>query len=196
MNIWRSSHPATATTQVPRYLSSRGITISIPPTIRVQGALGPYGRHPSGGNWPQMVAVIKHAEHGVVAVQRTFLAIDGSAKASVTPVRMSIGPVKGAAVRLALVAERLLVGEGVETCLSAMQATGIGAWAALGGIAALVLPPEVREVIILCDHDAAGEKAAGLAAQRWLGEGRRVRIAMPPEPGLDFNDMLTGTDRV
>jgi hypothetical protein len=26
---------------------------------------------------------------------------------------------------------------------------------------------------------------------RWLAEGRRVRIAIPPEPGTDFNDVLT-----
>jgi hypothetical protein len=29
-------------------------------------------------------------------------------------------------------------------------------------------------------------------AERWLAEGRRVRLAMPPEPGSDFNDVLVG----
>ena len=44
------------------------------------------------------------------------------------------------------------------------------------------------------DHDAngTGERAAHDAAARWLAEGRRVRIAMPPEPGADFNDVLIG----
>jgi hypothetical protein len=52
----------------------------------------------------------------------------------------------------------------------------------------------VRQVIILADHDAngAGERAARAAAIRWVGEGRRVRIAMPPEPGTDFADLLAG----
>jgi phage/plasmid primase-like uncharacterized protein len=52
----------------------------------------------------------------------------------------------------------------------------------------------VRQVIILADHDSsgAGEHAARVAAQRWLAEGRRVWIAMPPEPGTDFNDVLVG----
>jgi hypothetical protein len=70
------------------------------------------------------------------------------------------------------------------------------AWAALStsGMAALVLPPVVRMVVILTDHDAsgAGERAARTAAARWLAEGRRVRIAMPLDPGTDFADVLIG----
>jgi putative DNA primase/helicase len=52
----------------------------------------------------------------------------------------------------------------------------------------------VHEVVILADHDenGAGERAARLAADRWLAEGRRVRIAMPPQPGTDFNDVMLG----
>jgi hypothetical protein len=37
-----------------------------------------------------------------------------------------------------------------------------------------------------------GERAARTAAQRWLAEGRRVRLAMPPEPGTDMADVLAG----
>jgi hypothetical protein len=35
-----------------------------------------------------------------------------------------------------------------------------------------------------------GERAARIAARHWLAEGRRVRLALPPEPGSDFNDLL------
>ena len=77
-----------------------------------------------------------------------------------------------------------------------MQAAALPGWAALStsGIVGLALPPIVREVIILADHDAngAGERAARAAAARWLAEGRRVRIALPPEPDSDFNDVLLG----
>jgi putative DNA primase/helicase len=70
------------------------------------------------------------------------------------------------------------------------------AWAALStsGLVSLVLPLSVRTVIILADHDTngAGERAARAAAQRWLTEGRRVRIAMPPEAGMDMADVLAG----
>jgi DNA primase len=87
----------------------------------------------------------------------------------------------------------LMVGEGIETCLSAMQATGYPAWAALStsGLRALDLPGSVREVIVLADGDDAGEKAACDAALRWSREGRRVRVARPPR-GADFNDVLLG----
>ena len=86
-----------------------------------------------------------------------------------------------------------MVGEGIETCLSAMQATGLPAWAALstGGLQALDLPQEVKEVIILADGDEPGERAAQAAALRWKTDQRRVHIARPPK-GLDFNDVLLG----
>ena len=85
-----------------------------------------------------------------------------------------------------------MVGEGIETCLSAMQATGYPAWAALStsGLKALDLPEYLRDVIVLADGDAAGEAAARACAWRWTRQGRRVRIARPPQ-GMDFNDMLT-----
>jgi phage/plasmid primase-like uncharacterized protein len=90
--------------------------------------------------------------------------------------------------------ETLLIAEGIETALSGTEATGLPAWAALStsGLIALPLPPSVRRVVILADHDVsgAGERAARAAAQRWLGEGRLVKLAIPPEPGSDFNDLL------
>jgi DNA primase len=49
----------------------------------------------------------------------------------------------------------------------------------------------VCDVIVLADGDDAGEAAAQDCAWRWKREGRRVRIARPPD-GLDFNDMLMG----
>jgi putative DNA primase/helicase len=141
-----------------------------------------------------MVAVVEHVEHGIVGAHRTWLAVDGSAKASFDPARMSTGAVSGGAVWLAPAAETLMVGEGIETTLAAMVATGLPGWAALStsGLVALVLPPVVRTVIILADNDLNGlvQKAADIAAHRWLAEGRNVRLAMPPDPGTDFNDVL------
>jgi putative DNA primase/helicase len=77
-----------------------------------------------------------------------------------------------------------------------MQATLTPAWAALStsGLMSLVLPAIAQEIIILADHDAngAGARAVYAAADRWLGEGKRVRIAMPRECETDFNDVLLG----
>jgi DNA primase len=94
-------------------------------------------------------------------------------------------------VRLAEAAGVLMVGEGIETCLAAMQATGHPAWAALStsGLSGLNLPQSVHEVIVLADGDNAGETAARECALRWKRQGRRARIARPPW-GMDFNDLL------
>ena len=106
---------------------------------------------------------------------------------------MMLGPSRGGAVRLGQPESVLMVGEGIETCLAAMQATGHPAWAALStsGMRSLDLPKEVREVIVLADGDAGGEAAARDCAYRWKRESRRVRIARAPQ-GMDFNDMLLG----
>jgi putative DNA primase/helicase len=55
-----------------------------------------------------------------------------------------------------------------------------------------VLPREATHVVICADHDACGtgQRAAQDAAERWLAEGRHVRIALPPEPGTDMADAL------
>lgn len=104
---------------------------------------------------------------------------------------MMFGPCRGGVVRLAERGEVLMVGEGIETCLAAIQATGLAAWAALStsGLRALDLPRDARDVIVLADGDDPGEVAAQDCAWRWKREGRRVRIARPPQ-GLDFNELL------
>ena len=178
--------------------SARLNELPIPPTIRASQS---WLRHPEGGNRPAMIALVEHVEHGPVAIHRTWLQRDGAAKASFREPRLSLGPIKGGAVRLAPAGELLMVSEGIETGAAVMTATGLPVWAALStsGIASLVMPPLplAATIVILADHDAngAGERAAHTAAQRWLAEGRRVRIAMPPEPGTDFNDVLRGHGR-
>jgi len=130
---------------------------------------------------------------GSIAIHRTFLDRNTEGKAPVEPQKMMLGPCRGGAVRLAPPGSVLMVGEGIETCLAAMQATGRPAWAALStsGMRCLDLPDEVREVIVLADGDDAGEAAAQYSGSRWKQRGRRVRIARPPR-GFDFNDLLLG----
>src|SRR5262249_19626065 len=186
--IWRACGPANATL-VRTYLAARGITLPLPDTLRFHSNL----KHPSGSIWPTMVALVTNGVDATpLAIHRTFLARDGNDKAPVDPEKMMLGPCRGGVVRLADADPSgvLMVGEGIETCLSAMQATGYPAWAALStsGLRALDLPNDVRCVIVLADGDEAGEAAARECALRWKRQGRRVRIARPPH-GLDFNDM-------
>jgi putative DNA primase/helicase len=185
--IWGAARPA-AGTLVETYLAARGIRSPETKALRFHAGL----KHPSGGVWPAMVALVTDGADGLpVAIHRTFLARDGLGKAPIDPTKMMLGPCRGGAVRLAEPSEVLMIGEGIETCLAAMQATGRAAWAALStsGLRSLSLPKDVRDVIVLADGDEAGETAARNCALRWKREGRRVRIARPPK-GLDFNDML------
>jgi hypothetical protein len=185
--IWRGLQSGEGT-PVETYLRSRGLTVPIPPSIRFHVGL----KHPSGGVWPAMVALVTQGADGkAIGIHRTFLASDGSTKAPVEPAKMMLGLCRGGAVRLAERHDVLMVGEGIETCLAVMQATGRPAWAALStsGLRALDLPCEVRDVFVLADGDDPGEAAAQNCAWRWKREGRRVRIARPPQ-GMDFNDLL------
>jgi len=192
--IWQSATPPNGTL-VGTYLISRGLHLPPPPTLRFHVGL----KHPSGDIWPTMVALVtRGVDDTPLAIHRTFLTRDGRGKAPIDPQKMMLGPCRGGVVRLAAPGDVLMVGEGIETCLAAMQATGHPAWAALStsGLRTLHLPGNVREVIVLADGDDAGESAARDCAWRWKHEGRRVRLARPPR-GLDFNDLLkAGVARV
>ena len=187
--IWQSAQPAQGT-PVETYLASRGIDLPPPDALRFHGGL----KHPSGDIWPMMVALVTNGADGMpVAIHRTYLARDGSGKAPIDPQKMMLGPCRGGAVRLAGPGDVLMIGEGVETCLAAMQASGHPAWAALStsGLRSLDLPTNVRDVIVLADGDEAGDAAVHDCGSRWKRQGRRVRVARPPQ-GMDFNDMLLG----
>jgi putative DNA primase/helicase len=187
--IWQSAISADGSL-VETYLASRGLHLPPPPTLRFHAGL----KHPSGGIWPAMVALVTHGSNDTpLAIHRTFLACDGRGKAPVDPQKMMLGPCRGGAVRLAAPGNVLMVGEGIETCLAAMRATGHPVWAALStsGLRTLDLPGDVRDVIVLADGDDPGEAAARDCAWRWKRAGRHVRIARPPR-GMDFNDMLIG----
>jgi len=185
--MWRNAKLAMGT-PVETYLLSRGINLPPPPTLRFHAGL----KHPSGSILPAMVALVTNGVDGTpVAIHRTFIARDGRGKAPIDPQKMMLGPCRGGAVRLADPVGVLMIGEGIETCLAAMQSSGYAAWAALStsGLRALNLPSDINDVIVLADGDDAGEAAARDCALRWKREGRRVRVARPPS-GRDFNDLL------
>jgi putative DNA primase/helicase len=187
--IWNRSQPIVGTI-AETYLRRRAYTGLIPAILRFAMC-----KHPTDDTryYPTMIAgvVIGGQMDQGVGIHRTFLKDDGSGKADLDPDKMTLGASKGAAVPLGQAGRLLAVSEGLETGLSYMQMTGTPTWAALStaGIRNLILPAEVQEVIIAADPDIPGIRAAHEAAQRWLLEGRRVRIAKPPVR-FDFNDLL------
>jgi putative DNA primase/helicase len=200
--IWREARPAVGTV-VEKYLWSRGILLDAwPAALRFHPAC-PRPRDEIGNfrpPLPAMVAMVEHVQRGPVAVHASYLRPDGSGKADIPKEQQkaSFGPIKGGAVRLGIprAGQWLAVGEGIETTLSVGAACAMPGWAAVsaGGIRSLVLSREATHVIICADHDASGvgERAARDAAARWLAEGRRVKLALPPRAGIDFNDILRG----
>jgi hypothetical protein len=199
LNIWRDTQRG-AGTIVSHYLASRGNALDHwPPSLRFHPRC-PRPRDEAGNllpPLPAMVALVEHVGRGPVAVHCTYLLPDGSGKADIKKPKAIFGRAAGGAARFGTprAGQWLAVGEGVETTLSVATACAMPAWAALSadGIKNLVLPPpEASHIVICADNDASGtgERAAHDAAARWLIEGRRVRIALPPEVGTDFNDLL------
>lgn len=188
LRLWDGS-TSCAGTAAALYLAGRGIGhASMSAALRFRGDCG----HPEGGHLPAMVALVQNWAGQPIACHRTYLTQTGS-KAAVDPPKASLGPVWGGAVRLDPAGPELVIGEGVETSASAGLLLHLPAWSAIsaGNLASgLVLPPEVRAVVIAADPDPAGKAAAAAASVRWQAEGRRVRVATPDIPGGDFNTVL------
>jgi putative DNA primase/helicase len=191
LSLWDGAESAIGS-PADTYLAGRGL-----PELAHTDALRfrSYCPHPSRHWLPAMLALVVDVTGAPIGIHRTYLQHDGRGKADVDPVKASLGPVWGGAIRLHSIAAELVIGEGIESSASAGQLLGLPAWAAIsaGNLACgLVLPAEVRTVIIAVDADDAGDRAARAAALRWAMEGRKVRIVRPNAAGIDFNDVLRG----
>jgi putative DNA primase/helicase len=143
--------------------------------------------------FPHMVVPITNGRE-LVGAQTTALTMDAKEKVvGNKSARLTYGTLKGNYV--VLVAPEpdrpLIIGEGTETVLSAMQITD------LPGIAALaawnlpkITPPPAHEYILAADNDPAGLSGARALAAKLVRAGHVVRLAVPPEPQSDWNDML------
>jgi putative DNA primase/helicase len=176
-----------------KYLQSRGIELKqVPRTLMMLSAK--QSRRHTGRGYPAMIAPISDG-NGIIGAHVTWLSSDLSEKCNCEKPRKMFGPTKGGFIRLAVVDPNgpLIVGEGIESTLSAMQLAGLPGVAArtAGGIKAL-RPPPCSEVVIAADNDenGVGLKAAQELAVRLRYEGRKYRIVMPRTEGWDWNDVL------
>jgi putative DNA primase/helicase len=175
------------------YLRSREIGLTSP-VLRFQE----HAPHRLGARLPAMLAPVVDVTGEQTGVHMTYVRPDGGGKAALAKEfqRECRGVIRGGAIRLAEhdPDAELIVGEGVETTLSAMQIFGRAGWSAVyaGGLKTMELPSGVRRVIVAADNDAsgAGQRNALAAYDRWTAEGRLVRIKAPPATGTDFNDIL------
>lgn len=163
---------------------------------------------------PALLAAVTDGAGKFVAVHRTWIEKDDAGiwrKANLKNPKMSLGSLSGGAIRLwrgasgkpfaqAPEGEAVVIGEGIETCLSVVVACPeyrVLCAVSLSNMARLVLPSSVHTVIIAKDNDGDNESAAKALARaidHFQSEGRIVKIAVPPS-GKDFNDTLQGTDK-
>jgi hypothetical protein len=103
------------------------------------------------------------------------------------------------AIKLWPAAERLVIGEGIETTLAA--ATRIShrdkplrpAWAigSSSGIAGFPPIPGIERLAVLVDNDTngVGPRSAAECSLRWAAAGRTVVVLTPHQSDSDFNDL-------
>ncbi|KUF08930.1 DUF7146 domain-containing protein [Pseudoponticoccus marisrubri] len=195
-HILSSAQPL-AGTPAADYLAGRGLAVPAEADLLFHPDLAHYE---TKAGYPALVGQVRDRNGDVIGLHRTWLATDTNGsirKAPLDKAKKMLGRVAGGAVRLAPIGDgdRLALSEGIETGLAAMTACpDLPVWATLStsGLEQVELPPAATRIVILADNDAsgAGLRAADAAARRLRAQGRDVAIAVPPEEGQDFNDLL------
>jgi len=194
MELWNEGRPV-AETIAARYLAIRGIAESADidgEVLRFHPSC-PYGEK---ARRPCMLALLRDVRtNEPCAIQRTALS-----KAGEKIDRMILGPKSRAAIKLSAdedVTMGLMVGEGLETVLSAMQLGFSPAWALgdAGNVRAFPVLSGVECLTILVDNDESGtgQRAALECSSRWTSAGREVLRIIPDRCGDDLNDIVART---
>ena len=211
--LWLKARPIEPGDAVDRYLTGRGIGLlqlgRRPNALR----FGQSVRHPDGADWPAMVACMVQLDGRQIGAHRTFLDPASIGKAPVERAKLTLGDYRGAHIPLwkgehrqtlrELPAGAMVhISEGIEDGLSVArllpQARVIAA-ASLANMAAVELPPQVRDVTLVAQNDPPtlpdGRPHPTIAALKRAVEahqaaGRTVRMARPPAGIKDFNDWV------
>lgn len=184
------------------YLRSRGITVQTPLMVvdrRTAAKLRrsweglPFSERWRFKSFPAMAAAI-FRDGRLIGCHTTFLNKDANQRIASKKARFIFGEHKNGYTPLSELREKedcLVIGEGIETTLSVMQALDLPGIAALtaGNLAQCQVPP-ADEYIIAADHDDAGSKGARRLSKRLARQGSTVRVAYPPRESDDFNDLL------
>jgi hypothetical protein len=173
-----------------RHVRSRSVARGLSPALRFHADVPSAVYLDRGVRRPALLAAIQDPAGALTGVEVTYLAPTGDAARLAVP-RKTVGVrPSGAAVRLDAPGPRLLVGEGVFTCLSASEALGLPAWAllAVGNLRAWTPPPEVERVLIAADRGAPGEMGAAALARRLRFLGVQAEVRPPPQGFADWND--------
>ena len=214
--MWLQGQASLAGTPVAAYLAGRGCDLAQlgrqPRALRFHPRLK--CSELDDAFLPAMVAAVTvGAEH--VGTHRTWLQqIGGKWTRARRPdgrkvAKKSYGPISGGHIaiwrgasgkplRAAPEGDVVAIAEGIETALSvaiACPELRVISGISLGGMGSLALPPAIGTVILCGDNDPDRWRARmRRAAERYLAEGREVRIAVPEVAGADWNDILQGVE--
>jgi hypothetical protein len=197
LKIWREAAPLLPSSTAYRYLKEdRRIELTEVEALSLRFHPALY-HWPTATRWPAMVACVKRADGTEVTSHQTFLDLGGLSKAPLEKTRLfpaGVAPEGGVWFGVANPEHELIVGEGIESTLSAMRLYRVEAGVAAlseGGIRRLALPEAACRVRIFADHDELGQglAAAHEARRRWRGEGRVVAITQATVVGEDANDI-------
>jgi putative DNA primase/helicase len=139
---------------------------------------------------PCLIAAFRSIDDNIVtAVHR--IRLDQPARWPKTQ-RLMLGVVKRSAVKLGVATDsKLTIGEGVETCMAAMQLGHGPAWAlgSVGNISFFPVLDDVKELTILAEAGDASSRSIKICGRRWRRKSRRVFVSRS-NVGSDHNDIL------
>jgi hypothetical protein len=191
----QACHPAS--TAVETYLAARELSLgdAAHHVIRFHPQLFFDGQH-VGGMVTLFRDIVTNEPTGLI---RTFLDSDGKPfvddKGKTVRKIFPGGHIKGAAAMLDPIGTCLVIGEGLETVLSARASEVMPAcyWCvgSLGAIRAFPLLDEVASLVILGERDKVTGEAFDVSecVMRYREAGRDAIVLLPDE-GLDFNDEI------
>jgi hypothetical protein len=153
-----------------------------------------------GTTTPAMVCLVRDVVSDEPrAIHRTALSPVGR-KVKIGGVdRLSLGPIRGGAIKLTPdeeVSRCLGVGEGIESTLSLRNCHEFGrspVWSLIsaGGLAGLPVLAGIESLWIAVDNDASGTgfRAARTCAERWRVARSEIFLVTPSAAALDLNDI-------
>ena len=199
LRIWQTAKPIAGTPAL-RYLAEvRGIDAdALPDTISTTLRFHPQCTFGSGIRLPCLIACYRDvATDEFAGIHRIALTPDVFAGGKVQRLTLGSWPTPRA-FKLWPATDQLFLGEGIETVLAAATrlhyrgAPMRPAWAAgsSSNIGKFPVLHDVRQLTLLVDHDAAGEKCAASCRLRWREADRKVVRLQTDRPRTDFNDLV------
>ena len=197
LRIWNAAKPIANTLAIKYLADVRGVDTDVLPTdnaaLRFHPAC-PFGQDKVAC----LVALYRDVETDAFAgIHRIALTDDVFARGKAQ--RLTLGRWSTPrAIKIWPAADRLFLGEGVETVLAAATrlkyrgASMHPAWAAgnADNLTEFPVLANTKQIVVLVDHDQKGKQSAHACWRRWRQAGRQAVRLLPKREGADFNDVV------